>query len=54
MLFYRQWRPSGAIVRGASIRQLRSLRSLAGGYGYVALRADGAACGGYVAPCRAL
>ncbi len=50
MLFYRQWRPSGAIVRGASIRQLRSLRSLAGGYGYVALRADGAACGGYVAP----
>ena len=39
---------------GASIRQLRSLRSLAGGYGYVALRADDAGCGDYVAPCRAL
>ena len=38
-----------------SYRQLRSLRSLASGYGYVALRADDAACGGYVAPsgrCR--
>ena len=39
----------------ASYRQLRSLRSLASGYGYVALRADDAACGGFVAPsgrCR--
>ncbi len=33
----------------ASYRQLRSLRSLASGYGYVALRADDAACGGFVA-----
>ena len=31
-------------------RQLRSLRSLASGYGYVALRADDAATGGFVAP----
>ncbi len=48
--------PSGRRRReGAVIRQLCSLRSLAGGYGYVALRADDAACGGYVSPygrCR--
>ena len=31
---------------GVSYRQLRSLRSLAGGYDYVALRAEDAACGG--------
>ena len=49
------WRPPGAMVGGTSYRQLRSLRSLASGYDYVALRADDAACGGYVAPygrCR--
>ncbi len=41
------WRPPGAMVGGgASYRQLRSLRSLAGGYGYVAPRAEDAACGG--------
>ena len=44
------WRPPGAMVGGTSYRQLRSLRSLASGYDYVALRADDAACGGYVAP----
>ena len=48
--------PSGRCRwRVASYRQLRSLRSLASGYGYVALRADDAACGGFVAPsgrCR--
>ena len=51
-------RPTGGYVtpsgrcrwRVASYRQLRSLRSLASGYGYVALRADDAACGGFVAP----
>ena len=31
---------------GVSYRQLRSLRSLASGYSYVALRAEDAACGG--------
>ena len=42
----RMWRPPGAMVGGgASYRQLRSLRSLASGYGYVALRAVNAACG---------
>ena len=40
------WRPPGAMVVVASYRQLRSLRSLASGYGYVALQADDAACGG--------
>ena len=39
-------RPPGAMVVVASYRQLRSLRSLASGYGYVALRAGDAACGG--------
>ena len=51
----RMYRPPGAMVGGTSYRQLRSLRSLASGYGYVALRADDAACGGFVAPggrCR--
>ena len=41
------------MVGGTSYRQLRSLRSLAGGYGYVALRADDAACGGNHSPVRA-
>ena len=41
------WHPPGAMVGGGvSFRQLRSLRSLAGGYGHVALRAGDAACGG--------
>ena len=43
--------PSGRCRwRVASYRQLRSLRSLASGYGYVALQAEDAACGGFVAP----
>ena len=37
--------PSGRYDRGRSYRQLRSLRSLAGGYDCVALRADDAAGG---------
>ena len=34
---------------GLSYRQLRSLRSLTGGYDYIALRAGNAVFGGYVA-----
>ena len=36
-----QWHPTGAVGGGGlSYRQLRSLRSLAGGYDCIALRAD--------------
>ena len=45
------WHPPGAMVGGASYRQLRSLRSLAGGYDYIALRAGDAAYG-KKAPCN--
>ena len=37
------WHPPGAMMGGMSYRQLRSLRSLASGYDYVALRAGDAA-----------
>ena len=58
---YRNYRLSGKLCppgssalralwkRGASYRQLRSLRSLASGYDCIALRAENAAFGGYVA-----
>ena len=40
------WHPPGTMMGGMSYRQLCSLRSLASGYDYVALRAEDAACGG--------